>query len=114
MPLFGAYGASKAALNHMTRTMAEELRGLDIQVNGLDPGVMDTRMQEEIRELGPEVLGKHIYEQFNSFKEGGHLSSPGDVAELALFLVSDSSVGITGEIGGAAEFRDYGYGLSED
>ncbi len=112
MPLFGAYGASKAALNHMTRTMAEELRSLDIQVNGLDPGVMDTRMQEEIRELGPEVLGKHIYEQFNSFKEGGHLSSPGDVAELALFLVSDSSVGITGEIGGAAEFKDYGFGLS--
>lgn len=96
----------------MTRTMAEELRGLDIQVNGLDPGVMDTRMQEEIRELGPEVLGKHIYEQFNSFKEGGHLSPPEDVAELALFLVSDSSVGITGEIGGAAEFRDYGFGLS--
>jgi NAD(P)-dependent dehydrogenase (short-subunit alcohol dehydrogenase family) len=112
MPFFGAYGASKAALNHMTRTMAEELRGLEIQVNGLDPGVMDTSMQEEIRGLGPEVLGNHIYEQFNSFKEGGHLSSPGDVAELALFLVSDSSVGISGEIGGAAEFKDYGFGLS--
>jgi NAD(P)-dependent dehydrogenase (short-subunit alcohol dehydrogenase family) len=111
LPLFGAYGASKAALNHMTRTMAEELRGLEIQVNGLDPGVMDTAMQEEIRGLGPDVLGKHIFEQFNSFKESGHLSAPGDVAELALFLVSDSGVGITGEIGGAAEFKDYGYGL---
>jgi len=111
LPLFGAYGASKAALNHMTRTMAEELLGLDIQVNGLDPGVMDTSMQEEIRSLGPDVLGKHIFEQFNSFKEGGHLSSPGEVAELALFLVSDSGVGITGEIGGAAEFKDYGFGL---
>ena len=113
MPLFGAYGASKAALNHMTRTMGEELRGLEIQVNGLDPGVMDTGMQEELRELGPEVLGKNIFEQFRSFKEGGHLTAPGDVAELALFLVSDVSVGITGEVGGAAEFRDYGYGLEK-
>jgi len=114
MPLFGAYSVSKAGLNHMTRIMAEELTGFDIQVNALDPGVMDTSMQEEIRGLGPEVLGKPLYDQFVSFKEGGHLRPPEEVAQLAVFLASEHSVGITGEIGGAAEFRDFGYGLGED
>ncbi len=114
MPLFGAYAVSKAGLNHLTRTMAEELRSSDIQVNGLDPGVMDTRMQEEIRELGPEVLGKALHDQFMSFKSTGHLRSPEEVARLVVFLASEHSVGITGEIGGAAEYRDYGFGLAED
>jgi len=114
MPLFGAYSVSKAGVNHMSRIMAEELSGFHIQVNGLDPGVMDTSMQEEIREMGPDVLGKALHAQFVSFKEGGHLRPPEEVARLAIFLVSDHSVGITGEIGGEAEFKDYGFGLSED
>ncbi|UCG39163.1 MAG: SDR family oxidoreductase [bacterium] len=113
MPMFGAYSVSKAGVNHLTRIMAEELRGYGIQVNGLDPGVMDTGMQEEIRRMGPSVLGKPLHDQFLSFKEGGHLKHPGEVARLAVFLASDHSVGITGEIGGAAEFRDYGYGLGD-
>jgi 3-oxoacyl-[acyl-carrier protein] reductase len=85
----------------MTRIMAEELRSFDIQINGLDPGVMDTRMQEEIRGMGPDILGKALYDQFMSFKETGYLRPPGEVAMLAVFLASDHSVGITGEIGGS-------------
>jgi NAD(P)-dependent dehydrogenase (short-subunit alcohol dehydrogenase family) len=114
MPLFGAYSASKAALNNMSRIMAEELRGYGIQVNGLDPGVMDTHMQTEIRDMGPPILGRALYEQFLSFKQEGHLKQPEEVARLAVFLSSDDSVGVSGEIGGEEEFRDYGYGLSED
>jgi 3-oxoacyl-[acyl-carrier protein] reductase len=112
MPLFGAYSVSKAGMNHMTRIMARELAGSKIQVNGLDPGVMNTRMQEEIRAMGPEVLGKALYDQFVSFKTTGNLKAPEDVAKLCLFLSSDLAVGITGEVGGEAEYGDYGYGLS--
>ena len=114
MPLFGAYSVSKAGVNHMTRIMAEELRGFHIQVNGLDPGVMDTGMQEDIRRLGPGILGKPLHDQFVSFKEDGHLRPPEEVARLVLFLSSDHSVGITGEVGGTADYRDYGYGLEEE
>lgn len=112
MPVFGTYSVSKAALNHMTRIMAEELSTYNIQVNGLDPGVMDTRMQADIRELGPGILSKTLHDQFLMFKEGGHLRQPEEVAKLAVFLSSDEATGITGEIGGEAEFRDYGYGLN--
>jgi 3-oxoacyl-[acyl-carrier protein] reductase len=111
MPLFGAYSATKAALNAMTRILAEELSGYGIEVNGLDPGIMDTQMQEEIRELGPTVLGQALHEQFLQFKEGGYLKQPEDIAGLAVFLASDDAVGISGEIGGEDDFRSYGYGL---
>jgi hypothetical protein len=75
---------------------------------------MDTRMQEEIREMGPEILGKALHDQFVSFKTTGSLKPPEDVAKLSVFLCSNQSVGVTGEIGGEAEYRDYGFGLSED
>jgi NAD(P)-dependent dehydrogenase (short-subunit alcohol dehydrogenase family) len=114
MPLFGAYSVSKAGVDHMTRIMALELGANDIQINGLDPGVMDTRMQEEIRSLGPDILGKPLHDQFVSFKESGSLKPPEEVARLAVFLASDHSVGISGEIGGEAEYRDFGFGLAED
>lgn len=111
MPLFGAYSVSKAGLNHMTRIMAEEMRSHGIRVNGLDPGIMDTDMQEHIRGLGPAVLGKPLYGQFVIFKEEGHLVPPEEVAPLALFLASEEAADTSGEIGGAADYEVYGYGL---
>ncbi len=111
MPPLGAYSISKAALNHMTRIMAEELRAHNIQVNALDPGIMDTSMQEELREMGPEVLGEALFNQFQTFKEEGHLKSPDDIAQLAVFLASDSSEGITGEVGSELDYAGYGYGV---
>src|SRR3954464_15656750 len=41
-PNWGAYGASKAALRHMTRIWDEELRGLGVRFLSIDPGDMDT------------------------------------------------------------------------
>lgn len=38
MPLWGAYSCSKAALNALTRTLAEEVKGHNVLVNGVDPG----------------------------------------------------------------------------
>jgi NAD(P)-dependent dehydrogenase (short-subunit alcohol dehydrogenase family) len=43
-PRWGAYGASKAALQHMTRIWSEELKGDGIDVVWLDPGDMDTEL----------------------------------------------------------------------
>jgi len=111
MPPLGAYSVSKAALNHLTRFMAEELRAHNIQVNALDPGIMDTFMQEELREMGPEVLGEALYNQFMEFKEEGHLKSPDDIAQLAVFLASESSDDITGEIGSEQDYMGYGFGV---
>jgi len=106
---FGAYSVAKAGLNHLTRIMAAELQRHNIRVNGLDPGMMDTRMHEEIRNAGPEALGPELHRRFVSYHELRLLRSPEGVAQLALFLAYPDSDGVTGVIGGAEEFRRFGY-----
>jgi len=109
MPLFGGYSIAKAGVIHLTKLLAEELKAHNIQVNGLDPGVMDTRMQEELRNLGPEVLGDKIYAEFSGFKEKGLLKPPERVAKLAVFLASEESNSITGENGTETHYMRLGY-----
>jgi NAD(P)-dependent dehydrogenase (short-subunit alcohol dehydrogenase family) len=46
-PGWGAYGVSKAALDHLTRIWAEELRESGVRFLSVDPGEMDTRMHED-------------------------------------------------------------------
>jgi NAD(P)-dependent dehydrogenase (short-subunit alcohol dehydrogenase family) len=46
-PNWGAYGLSKAALDHLSRTWAAELEGTGVQVYSVDPGEMNTRMHAE-------------------------------------------------------------------
>jgi NAD(P)-dependent dehydrogenase (short-subunit alcohol dehydrogenase family) len=46
-PGWGAYGVSKAALDHLQRTWAAELEGTGVRVLSVDPGEMDTRMHAE-------------------------------------------------------------------
>lgn len=46
-PSWGAYGASKAALDHLTRIWAAELAGTGVTVMAVDPGEMDTVMHAE-------------------------------------------------------------------
>ena len=46
-PGWGGYGASKAALEHLSRTLATELEGSGVRVYVVDPGDMNTRMHEE-------------------------------------------------------------------
>jgi NAD(P)-dependent dehydrogenase (short-subunit alcohol dehydrogenase family) len=56
-PKWGAYGASKAALDHLSRTWAAELEGSGVRVLAVDPGEMDTQMHAEaIPEADPATL----------------------------------------------------------
>jgi 3-oxoacyl-[acyl-carrier protein] reductase len=109
MSPLGAYSITKAGVIHLTRIMAGELKGDNIQVNGLDPGVMDTRMQDDVRAMGPAVLGDDVYAEFLAMKEKGHLSPPGEAARLAVFLASEDSNSITGENGTEDCYRSLGY-----
>jgi NAD(P)-dependent dehydrogenase (short-subunit alcohol dehydrogenase family) len=56
-PGWGAYGVSKAALDHLSRTWAVELAGTGVSVYAIDPGEMNTRMHAEaIPEADPSTL----------------------------------------------------------
>jgi len=101
LPKISAYAVSKAAIVRFAETLAEEVRGLGIDVNALAPGALNTRMLEEVLIAGPEVIGKDFFERSLKQKESGGASID-RAAELALFLASSHSDGITGKLISAA------------
>ncbi len=97
LPRLSAYAASKAAVVRFTETLAEETRGDGIDVNAVAPGALNTRLLDEILAAGPEKVGKNFYERSLKQKaEGGVALDRG--AELAVFLASAASDGITGRL----------------
>lgn len=97
LPRISAYAVSKAAIVRFAETLAEEVRGTGIDVNAIAPGALNTRMLDEILEAGPDKVGKAFYERSLKQKESG--GSPlGRGAELALFLASAASDGITAKL----------------
>jgi 3-oxoacyl-[acyl-carrier protein] reductase len=97
LPRLSAYAASKAAVVRFTETLAEEVRGEHIDVNAVAPGALNTRLLDEVLAAGPEKVGRAFYERSLRQKaEGGTALDRG--AELAAFLASAASDGITGRL----------------
>jgi len=88
-----AYAASKGALNTMTLSLARALAPA-IRVNAICPGFMDTRWFSA--GLGPEVAAK-LRARVAENAPLKVASTADDVAEAALFLISDAARRITGE-----------------
>ena len=97
LPRISAYAASKAAIVRYAETLAEELRGTGIDVNCIAPGALNTRMLDEILRAGPDKVGQDFYERSVKQKRTG--GAPLDKgADLALFLASPASDGITAKL----------------
>lgn len=97
LPLISAYAVSKAAIVRFAETLAEEVRGFGIDVNAIAPGALNTRMLDEILEVGPEKVGAEFYEKSLKQKNsGGAPLSRG--ADLAVFLASAESDGVTAKL----------------
>jgi NAD(P)-dependent dehydrogenase (short-subunit alcohol dehydrogenase family) len=97
LPHLSAYAATKAAVVRLTETLAEELRDVGIAVNAVAPGVLGTRMVEQILELGEQVLGtpyvREVKRQMRNPKPALNRA-----ARLCLFLASSQADGITGRL----------------
>lgn len=97
LPRISAYAVSKAAIVRFAETLAEEVRGTGIDVNAIAPGALNTRMLDEILQAGPEKVGQAFYDRSLQQKESG--GAPLDKgADLALFLASAASDGITAKL----------------
>ena len=84
------YAASKGAINSMTRVMALELSSQKIRVNSIQPGMVNTEM---IKAYGLSA------EELNANAKTyplGRFGEPEDIANSAIFLLSDASSWITG------------------
>jgi NAD(P)-dependent dehydrogenase (short-subunit alcohol dehydrogenase family) len=98
-PMHGlsAYAASKAGVVRLAETLALELAPLSVDVNALAPGALNTRMLEEVLEAGPQSVGEAYYQRALAQKADGG-ASPERAAELAVWLASSQSDGITGKL----------------
>jgi NAD(P)-dependent dehydrogenase (short-subunit alcohol dehydrogenase family) len=89
---FGAYGVSKSAIDHMMQLAADELGPSWVRVNCIRPGLIRTDLVAAVFQ-SPEVSG--------DYASSTPLPRPGeveDVANAAVFLLSDASSYITGQV----------------
>ena len=89
---FGAYGVSKSALDHLMMLAADELGPSWVRVNGIRPGLIRTDLVQVIID-SPEVA--EDYRQCTPLPRVGEVE---DVANMALFLLSDAAAWITGQV----------------
>jgi NAD(P)-dependent dehydrogenase (short-subunit alcohol dehydrogenase family) len=71
---WGCYGASKAVLNHLATTLAVEEP--NVTTISIRPGIVDTEMQRELREIHHAAMDKADAEKFASLKSSGKLLRP--------------------------------------
>ena len=89
MPIVGMYGASKAAALNLTKNLAKLYGWKGIRVNGICPGSINTPMNDG---FGMENR------DWTKHNPMGRYGTSEDIAQLALFLASDKSTYMTGQI----------------
>lgn len=95
-----AYSSSKWALRGLTRTVALDAGGYNINVNAVHPGIVDgPRMQRLCREKAKKRgwTPEQVYEEYVQEMALRRVTSARDVADTVCFLASDLSKNITGQ-----------------
>jgi len=82
-----AYGAAKTGLSSLVKSAARAVRGLDITINAVCPGFVDT-----------EYLDSERREQYRELSPGGQLQRPEEVAEIAFGLLKPGFSAINGAV----------------
>jgi NAD(P)-dependent dehydrogenase (short-subunit alcohol dehydrogenase family) len=104
-PQLAAYGAAKAGVVHLTKSLALELGPSNIRVNAICPGFLWTRAWEglamtmkltrpELRDLEPREIFLAAVKQATPL---GREQTPEDIGKLVCFLACDDALNITGQ-----------------
>jgi len=84
------YAASKGAINAFTRALAVELAPRKVTVNAVAPGVIETEMSQDVREMaGDDVKSRILLKRYGK---------PEEVAYAVWFLASDYASYVTGQV----------------
>ncbi len=92
---WGAYGASKAALNHLALTLSVEEP--DVTSISIRPGVVDTQMQRDVREKHSETMQETDTAKFRTLHKQGKLLKPEQPGNVMAKLVLNGTNALSGK-----------------
>jgi 3-oxoacyl-[acyl-carrier protein] reductase len=92
-PTTVTYSATKGAVDVVTRTLSKELGPKKIRVNSINPGMVET---EGTHSFG--IIGSDFQKGFEAQTPLGRIAQPNDIGPIAVFLASDESGWLTGEL----------------
>jgi len=87
------YNASKAAVHHLSKSMAAEWADRGVRVNSVAPGYIETEMTRYGMDENPEMAAKWL-----SMTPMARVGQPEEIASVVLFLASDASSYMTGAV----------------
>jgi enoyl-[acyl-carrier protein] reductase III len=93
LPEYAVVGASKAAIESLTRSLAVELASRNIVVNAVSPGIVATEALQHFNTMQDEDLLEDIAEQ----TPAGRIVTPEDVAQIVAFLCTPAAEMIRGQ-----------------
>ena len=92
-PTTAVYTGTKGAVDAITRTLSKELGPKKIRVNSINPGMVET---EGVHAAG--FIGSDFQKQFEAQTPLGRIGQPEDISSIAVFLASQDSAWLTGEL----------------
>jgi 3-oxoacyl-[acyl-carrier protein] reductase len=92
-PGSSVYTGTKGAVDAITGVLARELAAKKIRVNGLNPGMVETEGTHNAGFIGSDFETGTVAQT-----PLGRIGQPGDIAAIAVFLASDDSAWLTGEL----------------
>lgn len=89
------YGASKAGIVHLVQSAAVQLGGTGVRCNAICPGLIETNMTRPLIDSARAAGKAHKIGQLNPLRRAGQ---PDEIARVALFLASDDSSYVNGQV----------------
>lgn len=97
LPYLSAYATAKVGIVRFVETIAEECQSYNITLNSIAPGILKTKMLDEVIDAGPKVVGDVFYKRMIDFRDNGE-SNPLATVDLIVYLISQQNNNVTGKI----------------